>query len=177
MTSQDELRQQRQEKDDFFKRNSRSPLTDEQKPDFNHLNYYDYNPDLDLTVVVVPFEEQALVPVHTTTNEIRNYRRYGEFTFAVDGEQARLTIYETPHGFFLPFIDANAGKETYPAGRYLDLEPGEDNVFYIDFNQAYNPLCAYNDRWNCPITPAENRLKVAVRAGEKIPTGKWVEKS
>lgn len=174
--SQDDVLRQRREKDAFFKTSPNSPLTDEQKPDFDGLKYYDYNPDLDLTVVVMPFEEQVLVPIQTTTGEIRNYRRYGKFTFAVDGEAAWLTIYETPHGFFLPFVDANAGKETYPAGRYLDLDSDDGETFEVDFNRAYNPLCAYNDRWNCPITPAENRLKVAIRAGEKIPTGKWIEK-
>jgi len=71
-------------------------------------------------------------------------------------------------------VDAGAGVETYPAGRYLEPERLDDGRFHVDFNQAYNPYCAYNDAWNCPITPAENRLKVAIRAGEKLPQGAWV---
>lgn len=158
----------RRQKDDFFRNSPHSPLTDEQKAVFQGLSYYDYNPDLDLIVDVIPFDEDDYAQVFTTKDTIRNYRRYGEFTFTIEGQKARLTIYAAPHGFFLPFVDANAGSETYPAGRYLEPEQLPDVRFHVDFNQAYNPYCAYNDRWECPITPAENRLTVAIRAGEKI---------
>ena len=86
-----------------------------------------------------------------------------------------MTIYEASHGFFLPFVDAGAGTETYPAGRYLEPEHLGGDTFHVDLNQAYNPFCAYNESWSCPITPAENRLKVAIHAGEKIPVGEWVK--
>ena len=174
--SRKQIERSRQEKDEFFGSSPNSPLTESQRIDFDGLDYYDYNPDLSFSVTVEPFEVQDTLQIMTTTNEIRNYRRYGEFTFTVEGEEARLTILETPHGFFLPFVDANAKTETYPAGRYLDLEPDSSGVFHIDFNQAYNPLCAFNDAWSCPLTPFENRLTVAIKAGEKIPTGKWVGK-
>ncbi|MFN2197412.1 MAG: DUF1684 domain-containing protein, partial [Anaerolineales bacterium] len=72
-------------------------------------------------------------------------------------------------------VDALAGQETYGAGRYLEPEELEDGRFLIDFNLAYNPYCAYNENWSCPLTPFENRLKVPVRAGEKIPQGDWTE--
>jgi uncharacterized protein (DUF1684 family) len=167
--------QYRRQKDGYFKNSPESPLTEAQKPLFDSLNYYDYNPDLDLTLTITRFETDEAIPVYTTRNEIRQYIRYGEFTIDVDGENARLTLYQTPHGFFIPFVDANAGTETYPAGRYIDPESIDDDTFHIDFNRAYSPLCAYNDRWNCPITPAENRLTVAIRAGEKIPSGAWLD--
>ena len=166
--SREQVEQGRQQKDMFFRASSQSPLTLEQKVNFTGLNYYDFDPDLDLTVRVTPFETQEPVQVLTTDNQIRNYTRFAEFTFTVDEKQARLTIYQTEHGFFLPFVDANAGEETYPAGRYLDPVQVGENLFHIDFNQAYNPFCAYNDAWSCPITPFENRFKVAIRAGEKI---------
>lgn len=169
-----ELAQHRKQKDAFFKAHPNSPLTPEQQMKFEGLRYYDYNPNLDLTVEVIQFDKKEDVQIQTTKGEPRWYRRYGEFTFEVDGEEARLTIYQTPHGFFLPFVDANASTETYPAGRYLDLHPSEGDTFHVDFNQAYNPFCAYSDQWVCPITPAENRLSVAIRAGEKIPSGEWV---
>jgi uncharacterized protein (DUF1684 family) len=86
----------------------------------------------------------------------------------VDGQEAELTIYETEQGYFLPFVDSLAGTETYPAGRYLDPEPLTGNRFLVDFNLAYNPYCAYNEAWSCPLTPFENRLKVPIRAGEKL---------
>jgi len=164
----------RKQKDAFFKTHPNSPLTPEQQMQFEGLQYYDHNPDLNLMVVVTPFEKKEDVQIQTTKGEPRWYRRYGEFTFEVDGEEVRLTLYQTPHGFFLPFVDANASTETYPTGRYLDLHPDEDDTFHVDFNQAYNPFCAYNDQWVCPITPAENRLAVAILAGEKMPIGKWV---
>ena len=166
----------RREKDAFFKLHPQSPLTPEQQEKFDSLPYYDYDPDLDLTVTVEPFAEQKYVPIQTTTGDVRQYKRYGQFTFTVDGEEARLTVYEADYGYFLPFVDVNAGSETYPAGRYLEPELLGDNRFAVDFNQAYNPYCAYSPDWSCPITPAENRLKVAVRAGEKLPTGEWIMK-
>ena len=86
----------------------------------------------------------------------------------MDDHQVELTVYANQHGFFLPFVDSLAGTETYPAGRYLEPEPLSNGNFLIDFNQAYNPYCAYNDHYSCPLTPFENRLKVAIRAGEKI---------
>jgi len=173
MTPQ-ELAGFREQKDYFFKSHPNSPLTPEQQMQFNGLQYYDHNPALDLTVNVTEFDEKTDVQIQTTKGEPRWYRRYGEFVFTVEGEEARLTLYQAPHGFFLPFVDANAGTETYPAGRYLDLQPEDDGSFHIDFNQAYNPFCAYNDQWVCPITPAENRLTVAIQAGEKLPIGDWV---
>src|SRR5574339_636242 len=75
---------------------------------------------------------------------------------------------QNENGFFLPFVDSLANKETYPAGRYLEPELLAGNRFFVDFNLAYNPYCAYNEMWTCPITPAENRLKVPIRAGEKL---------
>ncbi len=69
---------------------------------------------------------------------------------------------------FLPFVDSQAGKGTYGAGRYLDPEQLPNGKFLIDFNLAYNPYCAYNENWNCPIPPTENKLDVPIRAGEKI---------
>ncbi|MEW5941072.1 MAG: DUF1684 domain-containing protein, partial [Chloroflexota bacterium] len=94
--------------------------------------------------------------------------RYGKLKWTVDGQDAELTIYEADYGFFLPFVDSLAGNETYPAGRYLEPEALGDNRFLVDFNLAYNPYCAYNEAWSCPLTPFENRLKVPIRAGEKL---------
>lgn len=163
----------RAQKDAFFKNHPQSPLSPAQKAAFTGLSYYPPMPNLDLTVTVTPFEKQDDVQIQTTTGEMRWYRRYGEFRFTVGGQEARLTIYQAPHGWFLPFVDASAGEETYPAGRYLEPVPLPDGRFEVDFNQAYNPYCAYGDHWSCPITPPENRLSVAIRAGEKLP-GAWV---
>jgi uncharacterized protein (DUF1684 family) len=172
----EQLLAQRRQKDQFFKTSAQSPLTPEQQALFNNLNYYDPNPELDLHVIVEPFETQERIQMQTTTGDWKTFIRSGEFTFTVGGEESRLTVYEADYGFFLPFVDAGAGTETYPAGRYLEPEYLGGNRFHIDFNQAYSPYCAYRDSWNCPITPPENRLKVAIRAGEKNPDDSWAGK-
>lgn len=166
----------RAQKDKFFKGHPQSPLTPEQQDLFSGLSYFIFLPKLDMEVEAIPFEKPENVQIQTTTGEIRWYLRWGEFRFTIGGEEARLTLYKIPPDtFFLPFVDALAGTETYPAGRYLEPVHLGDNKFRIDFNQSYNPYCVYGLGWNCPITPKENHLTVPIRAGEKIPTGDWVE--
>lgn len=162
-----ELKDFRADKDDFFGRHSQSPLTREQKQNFHGLNYFPENDALRFEAQVEEFSQKERIEMQTTTGASQTYERFGRFKFVVEGEEVELTIYQSPHGFFLPFVDALAGAETYPAGRYLEPDPLPGNRFFIDFNLAYNPYCAYNEMWSCPVTPAENRLKVAIRAGEK----------
>lgn len=158
----------RREKDAFFKSHPQSPLTPQQQREFTGLSYFPENPALRLEVSMEPFEPQDILELPTSTGDVLRYRRFGRFKFEVEGQLAELTIYAGEHGYFLPFADALAGSETYGAGRYLEPEPLEGGMFLVDFNQAYNPYCAYNDAWSCPLTPFENRLKVAIRAGEKV---------
>ena len=158
----------RAEKDEFFGSHPQSPLTREQKQDFHGLQYFPENDSLRLEVKVDEFENKQTFEMQTSTGDVQIYEKFGKFRFEVDGEEAELTIYQSQHGFFLPFVDTLAGKETYPAGRYLEPEPLPGGHFIVDFNIAYNPYCAYNEMWSCPITPAENRLKVEIRAGEKL---------
>jgi hypothetical protein len=172
----DEVLALRREKDQFFKASPQSPLSLDQQDAFTGLSYYAPTAALDLVVTVEPLVSgDDEIVIETTTGDTRRYRRYGRFHFTVDGQDAALTIYEAPYGYFLPFVDANAGAETYPAGRYLEPDDLGAGQFHVDFNLAYNPFCAYGDGWSCPITPAENRLTLAIRAGEKNPNGKWVE--
>lgn len=163
-----ELDEFRAEKDQFFKNHSQSPLTREQKRDFKGLNYFPENDALRLEVQVEPLNDAKPILMQTSTGGVQEYVRYGKFKFPVDEQEVELTIYASEGGFFLPFVDSLAGGETYPAGRYLELEVLPGNRFLVDFNIAYNPYCAYNEMWSCPITPAENRLKVPIRAGEKL---------
>ncbi len=163
-----ELTEFREEKDAFFRRHPQSPLTPEQRKDFSGLNYFPENDSLRLEVLVEPLKDQESIQMQTSTGGVQEYVRYGKFRFQVEGQEAELTIYKADYGYFLPFVDSLAGKETYPAGRYLEPEALPGNRFFVDFNLAYNPYCAYNEMWSCPITPAENRLKVPIRAGEKL---------
>ena len=163
-----ELTDFREEKDAFFQRHPQSPLTSDQKRGFTGLNYFPENDALRLEVTVDPLNDQQPMQMQTSTGGVQSYIRYGRFHFQVEGQEAELNIYQNENGFFLPFVDSLAGKETYPAGRYLEPEPLPDNRFFVDFNLAYNPYCAYNEMWSCPITPPENRLKIPIHAGEKL---------
>lgn len=163
-----ELEEFRAEKDDFFGGHPQSPLTVQQKRDFQGLKYFPENPDLRLEVKADELPDRERIEMQTSTGDVQIYFRHGRFRFQVDGQDAELTIYEGENGFFLPFVDSLANQETYPAGRYLEPEPLPGGRFLVDFNLAYNPYCAYNEHWSCPLTPFENRLKVPIRAGEKL---------
>lgn len=170
-----ELSRFRAEIDDFMAYHPQSPLTEAQQETFQGLNYYDENPDLVFEVDVERFsEDEPLIEMETSTGDRQHFQRWGRFSFEIDGEEASMVIYSDPQagGFFLPFKDATSGRETYGAGRYLDSHrPGlqrlEDDRFEVDFNYAYNPYCAYNENYRCPLPPAENWLKVPIHAGEK----------
>ena len=162
-----ELQAMRQEKDDMFAHHPDSPLMPEDRGGFKGLDYFTENEALKLEVQVQEFPVKDPIEMQTSTGDIQHYERYGRFQFTVEGQPAELTIYQSEHGFFLPFVDSLAGKETYPAGRYLEPEPLPGGRFLVDFNLAYNPFCAYSEYYSCPLTPFENRLKLPIRAGEK----------
>ena len=162
------LEEFRREKDAFFKIDPDSPLTLEQKKDFIGLKYFPENTALRLEVDVERFPKKEKIIMETSTGNVQTYTRYGKCKFTVDGQGTELTIYGDHGDFFMPFVDNLHGKETYGGGRYLEpIELGKEK-FLIDFNMAYNPYCAYNDLFSCPLTPFENRVKVSIRAGEKI---------
>ena len=162
-----DLEQFRAEKDRFFASHPQSPLTPEQKRHFRGLSYFPETPALRVQVIVEELPHQSTIHMQTTAGSIQVYTRFGRFSFMVNGQNAELTLYVGPHGFFLPFADSLAGAETYGAGRYVEPEPLGNSKFLIDFNTAYNPYCAYNDHWVCPLPPPENRLSVPICAGEK----------
>jgi uncharacterized protein len=162
----DALETFRHEKDEAFRLDPDSPLDPEQRRLFTGLRYFPPNPALDLTPEIQELEPKTEIEIQTSTGDLRRYERFGQVTFEVDGEPVRLTVFRAGGGFFLPFVDSLAGKETYGAGRYVEPEPMPDGRMHIDFNLAYNPHCAYSPRWSCPIAPAENRLRVPIRAGE-----------
>ncbi|MCL1593566.1 MAG: DUF1684 domain-containing protein [Actinomycetia bacterium] len=162
-----DLLQFRQEKDDFFKHADQSPLPDMGKGTFEGLSYFDANEDLVFNVALET-TEPADITIQTTTGDERTYTRVATASFVVDGEDVTLALYSTGHdSLFLPFRDATSGKESYGAGRYIDVQPGEDGSALIDFNYSYAPFCAYSDVYSCALPPAENWMTVAIRAGER----------
>jgi uncharacterized protein (DUF1684 family) len=164
----DELNHFREQKDEFFRTSLQSPLTSEQKESFEGLRYFPENEDLRLELDVDKFDDPEQIQIQTNTGEIQTYERYGKVAFEVEGKPASLTVFKNENGLFLPFVDSLAGDETYGAGRYLDPHESPDGKLLLDFNIAYNPYCAYNANWSCPLTPPENRLDVPIRAGEKV---------
>lgn len=161
------LEEHRAGKDEFFAGSHHSPLPPEDRANFEGLLYFDADERLVFTLDPVP-ADGAVIRVQTSDGQERQYRRAATVTFEVDGEQVRLTLYSTEHpGYFIPFRDKTSGRETYGAGRYLDIDPNEDGTVTIDFNLAYNPYCAYNEAYSCPLPPVENWLQVPIEAGEK----------
>jgi hypothetical protein len=108
----------------------------------------------------------------TSTGQRRMMQRVGRLEFSVKGSSLTLGAFvevgaQNFNRLFVPFTDLTSGTETYPAGRYLDLDLTKSGIYVLDFNRAYNPYCYYNKTYDCPIPPRENRLQVPIRAGEK----------
>lgn len=168
-----EVEAMREEKDRYFQRAANSPLPREDRGAFGGLAYYPYDEDLVFRVELEEVDDPAEV-VMATSVEGRQaaYRRVGFFEFEVAGTPRRLYAYRQAHGhgqpsLFVPFRDGTSGEATYGAGRYLDLEVDPSGEYVLDFNEAYNPYCAYSEDYVCPLPPRENWLDVPIEAGEK----------
>jgi uncharacterized protein (DUF1684 family) len=160
------LLEERRAKDSAFTGEG-SPLDPGRRADFPGLDYYPPDPELRFVTELIP-GDGATVQVATSDGREKTYTRVGHVEFAVGGVGCRLTVFDTGHpGLFIPFRDATSGDETYGAGRYLDVTVEGSQRVVVDFNRAYNPYCVYGDGYSCPIPPAENRLQVPIRAGER----------
>lgn len=159
----------RREKDDFFRRDPRSPLTRAQRAAFAGLAYFPPNPELVIEGRLEPPGSTDPIDLATTTGEPEPYVPAGVLRFSVGGRAAHVMLYASPasEDLFLPFRDATSGARSYAAGRYLEVPAPEDGWVLVDFNYAYNPYCAYNDGWRCPLPPADNWLEVPIEAGER----------
>lgn len=166
----DGLEQFRKDKDELFGKGEESPLTSTQKGAFKGLNYYPPNPNLVFRNLTIESSgEDSLVQIKTSSGDMQAFKNLGEINFDIDGKPCRLTVYESTNeaGLFLPFRDETNRGETYHEGRYVEVELEGGAIKELDFNYAYNPYCAYNDGFRCPITPKENTLPVEITAGEK----------
>ncbi len=174
----DAVRAYRDSKDEAFRSRRDSPIPEPQRASFTGLAYYPVDEDLvfeDLVLEPYPDPDTAHFEILTTDGRTRLAERAGRFRFQLDGGERVLTAYRLADAsgalaedLFVPFQDATTGVETYGAGRYLDVQAEDDGAWTIDFNMAYHPLCVYDMRYSCPITPAENRLPVRVEAGERL---------
>jgi uncharacterized protein (DUF1684 family) len=172
-----QIAQARAEKDRVFKAGRESPLKAPDRDRFAALAYFppDESYRAAAALRVAPKEEQLVVTMPTSTGKQRDYRQVGSLEFNLKGQPLTLVAFiEVPAAgiaesqrLFVPFRDLTNGAETYPAGRYLELDPTPTGLYDLDFNKAYNPYCAYNEEYDCPYPPASNRLKIPIRAGEK----------
>jgi uncharacterized protein (DUF1684 family) len=168
----------RAEKDVFFKSSANSPIPEDERAAFEGLPYYAIKEDLVVEgLQLQPYggSEPSSFEIPTSDGKLRPAHRAGTFSFDLVGGPRRLTAYQfdgsAGDSLFVPFLDETSGKETYGAGRYLDIEPDEDGTYAIDFNLAYHPSCVYAPKYSCPLTPAENRLATRIEAGERLPEG------
>lgn len=179
----DAIRRQREQKAEFFGEDRRSPIPHDQQGDaFPGLAYFDVDPDYRFELELHEHDEKERITTETTAGGQQEYVRYGEFRFTVDGEECTLQAYRPPGDedrFWVPFRDETNDEETYGAGRYIDLTPEEhrteDGTWILDFNESYNPTCAYNHAYECPMIPTENWLDVRIEAGEKDYPGEPAE--
>jgi len=165
---------ERRQKDLFFASGPQSPLPMEDRAGFEGLAYWPADPEYCYEVELHRHDEKEIIDVEDTSGQQRHMWRWGEFRFQLGGQECALQAYKDDpdeQRLFVPFRDKTSGKESYGAGRYLDLayesDRSPDGKWIVDFNRAYNPWCAYSDAYVCPFVPPENWLKPAVRAGEK----------
>ena len=163
----------REARDQQF-RSEKDPIPENKRNELLPLRYYPPDSSYSVAAALRLGQERPVVLMPTSTGTIRRYQRVGVLEFTFKGESLSLGAFVEEgareiDGLFVPFVDATSGKETYPAGRYLDIPPTTTGFYEIDFNKAYNPYCAYNATYECPYPPPSNRLKVEIRAGEKAP--------
>jgi len=159
-----------------FKDKEESPLTEKDRKSFESLAFFPIDSTYKVTAEFKLYENPKTFAMPTTTDRLPIYRTYGVAVFNLNGEKLALHIYqnqdliqqpEYKNHLFIPFTDPTNGEETYGGGRFLDVEIPVGDTITIDFNKAYNPYCAYNAEYSCPIPPEENSLAISIYAGVK----------
>lgn len=163
------------ERDAFFKNHQRSPLSTKDKKNFKGLKYYPFNDQYVFCGTIERYILHINNPKYyatflTNKGTNKRYLRYGGFHFTLNGKQYTIEIFKSilSDMLFVPFKDKTNGKETYEGGRYIDAEILADYKMVLDFNMAYHPSCAYNEKFICVLPPRENMLDIEIRAGEKL---------
>lgn len=160
-----------------FKDVTTSPLKEEDRKAFNGLDFFEYDSTYVVKALFTRTANELPFKMKTTTDRLPEYIKYGILEFFLNDEIFQLNVYQNQdlikkEGYenylFLPFSDETNGLESYGGGRYIDLRIPETNTVIIDFNSAYNPYCAYNDTYSCPIVPRENYLRTKIKAGVKV---------
>lgn len=167
---------ERTEKDDEFLKSEKSPIPSEVKTNFPGLDYFPVKPRYKVKARFERYDHPVHFKMKTTTSREPEYAVFGKATFRLKGHKISLNVYQNVElvkkpGYedylFIPFSDRTNGIQTYGGGRFIDARVPNGDDLEIDFNSAYNPYCAYNHGYSCPVPPDENKLNISVKAGEK----------
>ncbi len=163
----------RARKDEFMRTSGESPIPAEKRASFPPLNYFPADEEYRVAASLKVNRGDEAIEMDTSDGKKRRMRRIGTLQFTLKGQPHTLTAFvdaseSDMRRLFVPFSDLTAGTETYPGGRYLDLDRTATGVYDLDFNRAYNPFCYFNPSYVCPVPPKENRLTLPIRAGEKL---------
>jgi uncharacterized protein (DUF1684 family) len=169
----EEIAAWRAEKDQFMRTSDESPIPAAQRASFAPLAYFPIDEDYRVAAALKVIQSDEVIEMDTSDGKKRRMRRVGTLQFTLKGQPHTLTAFvdaseNDMRRLFVPFGDLTAGAETYPGGRYLDLDRTSTGVYDLDFNRAYHPFCYFNPEYVCPVPPKENRLAVPIRAGEKL---------
>lgn len=171
----DRVQESRASKDEFFRLGDDSPIPREERAAFQGLVYFPIDGRFNIPASLAPEQSDPPVVIELATSRDRVDRlaRVGTLTFRLDEATYTLTAFATAadglERLFVPFGDLTNRNETYGGGRYLNLTRTPTGLYELDFNLAYNPYCVYDVNYECPLPPAENRLPIAIRAGERLP--------
>ena len=171
----DDVNNWRAQKDDFMQHSADSPIPPERRGSFPPLPYFPIEPEYRVPAALTLARGSDVIEIPTSRGERRPHYRVGTLRFTLKGQLLTLTAFvevgqEDLSRLFVPFGDLTNGTETYPGGRYLELERTATGIYDLDFNRAYHPFCYYNPKYDCPYPPRENRLPLPIRAGEKMGT-------
>ncbi len=159
-----------------FRDSIESPLTPEDRLFFKELEFFPIKTKYRVIATLVRTPESSPFEMQRSKGNTGTYKKYGEATFTLNGKKITVCVYQylkllTEEKYakhlFLPFSDLTNAKSTYGSGRFIDLTIPDGDTLIIDFNQAYNPLCAYNSKYSCPIPPKENQIQLKIPAGVK----------
>ncbi len=169
----EEIGVERAAKDRMLETAADTPIKAEKRGQFLPLAYFPVGEGFRVPAQRVAAPGEVALEMPTSGGQRRQMRRAGQLRFSVKGQSLTLTAFVEASDrqmtrLFVPFRDTTNGIETYPAGRYLDLERTATGLYDLDFNRAYHPYCYYNASYDCPYPPAENRLATPIRAGERV---------
>jgi hypothetical protein len=162
-----------------YKDASKSPLKKKDLKNFKGLDFFPVDSSYVVTAKLTRTPDSPVFQMPRTGGDKAEYKQYGILTFQINGQELQLSLYQSQDELrdpkykdylFLPFTDETSGEESYGGGRYMDVFESQirpDDTIILDFNNTYNPYCAYNDRYTCPIVPRKNHLDIAINAGVK----------